>query len=234
MKKLITTILFFGSSIFVFAQSSKLVTDFKQTTVIVSDQFADCNHDHKLGNCVSIAVIKCALGQFGAIENVFKSFIKNDDGSFNVEFFDGIKVKVTTSEIDIVKQISGITPNANSKYFEDAIIIYACMCKRIYEEAQSEKKCILTFTNAVESLNSGYPTIDGSKLLGMDRTDLTLEQIKTEPNAVIWCSAHAAYISSGTQDLLGNPMPLRNNKMRNLARYSKIKGGYKLKINQKS
>jgi hypothetical protein len=231
MRTTLTIIAILTNSIFMFGQNPNLITDFKQTKVVVSESFQKCSNDKKLGNCVAIAVIKCALGQFGSIEKVYKSFRKNDNGSFDIEFYDGFKISVTPEEINIARNISGIKANDSAAFFDDAIIIYASMSKRIYEKRNEfSKKCIQSFTNAVEYLNSGFPTKNGNNLLGLDKTDLSVEESKVEPNAVIWCSAHAAYVSSGTQDLLGEAIQLKGNKMRNLARYRKIKGGYKLKV----
>lgn len=232
MKHLLFTLLISPLVIDAYSQETDLISDFKQTVVTVSPQFQKCSDDKKLGNCVAIAVIKCALGQFKSIENVYDKF-ELVNGVYKLTFVDGLNVEVLQEEVDIVKQLSGIKPVGDSKFYEDALVIYASMCKRILLNCtdyttDKECRCVISFTNAVEMLNSGFTTDEGNTLLGMQKEYIDIDGVTSESNAVIWCSAHAAYSSGGHQDLLGDRIPIVNGKMRNLARYSKIKGAYKL------
>lgn len=230
LKKIVVVFPFFIFSNVSFAQNSNLVTDFKQTQVVVSKEFQKCSKDRILGNCVAIALIKCALGQFGSLENIYKEFSKSDDGTFSITFNDNVKVQLSGNDIQLVKELSGIEPEVEGKYYESAIILYASICKRILVAKQEydSRSCIQNYKNAVELLNSGFPTKTAYKLLGFQKENIAIPELNKNENAIIWCSAHAAYASEGTQDLLGKAIPLKNKKMRNLARYSRIKGAYKL------
>ncbi len=230
MKKLISLLLIitacYSSS---FAQpgsmNQALITDFSQGLVKVSKEFQKCSGDHNLGNCATIALIKAALATFKTIDNVYSEFTRGEGGSYHMVFADGVIVDVSAAEVTMAKDLSGIK-NTGGKYYEDAIIMYASICKRILVQKE-DPGCVHNFKNAVEDINSGHSTSSVHELLGLKRKDIPVSSLATCPGAVIWCSAHAAYCSMGMQDLLGEKVPIKNGKkMRNLARYSKIKGAY--------
>lgn len=212
------------------AQNSRLITEFKQTNVVVSKEFQQCSKDDDLGNCVAIALIKCALGQYGSLDSIYSKFSTNEEGLYQITFNDGIHIQLAADEIEVVRELSGIQPIGQSEYYKNALILYASICRRILNDKQTydPRNCIQNFKNAVEYLNSGYPTKSAHKLLGMGKEVINVKELQQNENAIIWCSAHAAYASKGIQDLLGKETPLKNKKMRNLVRYSKIKGAYKL------
>lgn len=205
-----------------------LITDFYQGKVIVSEGFQNCVNDHVLGNCVAVALIKTALGEFGTVSGIYKNYSEQND-LINIEFADGIKAEINKQEIEIVQRLSGITKADDSKFYDAAIIIYASICKRVLVQKNIySAACIRDFTSAVEYINSGFPTKDAHTLLGLKKVPLPVSDLQTTQAAIVWCSAHAAYCSYAKQDLLGSKIFLKKNKMMNLKRYSRISDAYRL------
>lgn len=224
MKRLITftsMLLFCLNS---FPQTNALlIEDFRQGEVIVSESFRKCSNTVRTGNCASIALIKASLSAFGTLENIFKKIEVKD--SVMVTFNDGMLLSVSSSEIDIAKKLSGIvTKSDTSALYRSAIIIYALMAKRVLITERSS--CISNFTNAIESLNSGYHTKDIYLLLGLKKTNIDLEKVAEQRSVVIWCNTHASYASLGKQDFFGHEVDLKGKKMRDGMGYDKMSGAY--------
>lgn len=205
-----------------------MISNFFQTEVKVSNAFQNCTGDRNLGNCVAIAVIKCALGQFETKENVFTRIVPDGNGNYNIQFADSLRLTLLAKEIQTVKDSSGIQRVPDSRYYEDAVILYASMCKRILLANGHYSTCIKNFSNAMEYLNSGYSATFGAELLGLKKKPVPIDNLLLEEDALIWCSAHAAYVSCGVQDLMGREVLLKKRKMRNVARYSRIREAFKL------
>jgi len=207
-----------------------LITDFHQGKVTTTDEFGKCIEDNVPGNCVAIALIKAALAEFKTVANIYKSYTVQN-GIISIEFADGFKVTINQEEIDIVKNLAGIQHAANSVYYDSAVIIYASICKRVLLDNNifiKKRSCIKNFANAVEYINWGYPTVNAYGLLGLKQQFLDIRKLSAEPNAIIWCTAHAAYCTYGNQDLLGQPIVLHNKRMRNLKRFDRKNKAYKL------
>ncbi len=127
-----------------------------------------CYKARKEGNCVTIALVKAALGTFTTLNNIYKDFkIKGD--SFFLKFNDNVSVAISKTEIDIVKNVSGIKPEVGTVYYDSAMIIYTSICKRIYlnKVKYPDTKCIFSFRNAVDYIDCGYGTDSAPELLGI-------------------------------------------------------------------
>ena len=212
----------------------EIISDFFQGTVIIREETKKCLKDYKNGNCVAIALIKAALVQFESIENIF-SLYKEFDNQIKVTFKDSFEVSVNREEIDIVKKISGIEDKSNSVYYQTGIKLYAIICKRIYlSKEMYSTKCINSFLDAVEYLNSGYPTKKAYHLLALDRKRISPKKITSFKSVIIYSGAHASYCNYGYQDIMGTKNKIKNilgvRWMKNPRGIGgKVKGAYILK-----
>lgn len=181
----------------------EIISDFKQGTVIISNETKNCLQDYKNGNCVTIALIKAALVEFGSIENIFETY-KTLDNETTVSFKSSLSITVNQEEIKLVEQISGIIPKENSIYYKSATKLFAIIAKRIlYFNEQYSSSCIKSFKNAVEYLNSGYSTKSAHELLELKKVPIKIKHIKKKKSAIIYSNAHASYSSYGDQDIFG-------------------------------
>ncbi len=195
--------------------NEEIISDFYQGTVIVSPEMAACTKDRVHGNCVSIAIVKAALVEFESIENVFKEY-KVKGSVVYCTFQDDVSVNVSPEEIQLTKDLSGFVKTENAKYYEDGILLYALMCKRILVlKNQYADKCLNDFQDAVEFLNTGFITENGNELLALKKDDVKKKQLKSKKSAVIWTRAHAAYCSYGMQDILGKKHKIKGKWMKN-------------------
>lgn len=202
----------------------ELIGDFYQGLVKVEPDTKKCLNDYKLGNCVAIALIKCALAQFGSIENIFEDYEVIENG-YAATFSDGQNVSLYDSEIQIVKEISGIRHKVSPKYYQSALILYGLICKKIFIEKQESSRCINSFKNAVEYINAGYPTKIAPQLLGLTG-EAPKNKIQSYKAVVIWSRAHAAFASNGIQDIAGKRFFITSGKMRNMRGKGKIRGAF--------
>lgn len=190
-----------------------IIRGFYQGLVVVSDDFQKCSKDNNLGNCATIALIKCALIEFETKENIFKSYKKEND-VISCVFNDDVEVSINFSDIEIVKKLSGIKYDNSSSQYEDAIIVYALICKRVLNN-NNGTVCIKDFTNAVEYINSGYSTDGVHNLLGLKKKYVRIRDLVSYKSAIIWTGAHASYCTYGIQDILGNQHKVRFGTMKN-------------------
>lgn len=87
MKQLIFSILIFIFSFEIFAQNEtqsqiKLIDDFYQTLVDIDTTFEKCYKAEKEGNCVTISLVKAALGTFKTLNNIYKDITSHGDSFF--------------------------------------------------------------------------------------------------------------------------------------------------------
>ncbi len=228
MKHFVLTFLGLWISNILSAQKNfDIITNFSQGFVEVSDSFQECNKDHELGNCAAIALIKCALIAFESKENIFNMYETKDD-VISCTFHDEVQASVFAYEVDSVKKLSGIKGDPNNQDYNDAMIIYALICKRVLEH-KNDICCIKNFVNAVEYVNSGYATADVHELLGLKKVPIDLDKLKDYKACIIWSNAHAAYCSFGQQDILGEKYKVRFRFMKNpIGIGGRIQGGYGL------
>ncbi|NVK64250.1 MAG: hypothetical protein HWE22_06665 [Flavobacteriales bacterium] len=181
----------------------EIIGDFFQGTVIIREETKACLDDYKNGNCVTIALIKTALVQFGSIDKIFASYVKKD-GITEVLFKDGTKARISEEEKNVVRNISGIKHIDDAVYYETAIELFALIAMRVYElKSTYSEKCIHSFQHAVEFLNSGYPTEKSPELLGLARKPIKVKRLNNYKSAIIYSSAHTAYCCYGYQDQAG-------------------------------
>ncbi|WP_298517498.1 hypothetical protein [uncultured Kordia sp.] len=187
----------------------KIITDFYQTVVTIRPETKACLDDYKNGNCVTIALIKAALAQFGSIEDIFNKY-EEDFESIQVTFRDGYVLTTTVNDFEIVRHISGIEKIKDSQYYETAIKLFAIIAKRIHLQKENySEKCIHSFKHAVEYLNSGYPTGIAHKLLALDKKKIKIRKIKKYKSVIIRSGAHASYCSYGLQDIMGKAVKIK-------------------------
>lgn len=187
----------------------KIITDFYQGVVIIRPETKACLDDYKNGNCVTIALIKAALVEFESIAGIFNSF-EEIDTEIHAKFRDNFDVIVNLEEVNIVKDISGIKKIDNANYYETAIKLYAIIAKRIYLQKENyNQNCINSFMDAVEFLNSGYPTRIAYKLLALKKQKIRIKHIKNHKSVIIRSGAHASYCSYGIQDIMGETYKIR-------------------------
>jgi len=214
-----------------------IISDFYQGSVVVSKETQKCLKDNVLGNCVTIALIKSALVEFGSIEKIFTSYAESK-GTISCTFFDGLKLTVSKSEIKTVEKICGIKFKRKAKYYASAVKLYSIIAKRVLLRKDNySKKCIHNFKNAVEYLNSGFPTKKAPELLALSKKKIKRKKIKKYKSVIIWSSAHAAYCSYGGQDVAGKRKKIKNilgvRWMKNLRGIgAPVSGAYILKRSQ--
>lgn len=181
----------------------EIISDFYQGKVTVRSETKTCLDDNVLGNCVTIALIKAALVTFNGKQPIFLNY-STSNNTINVTFRDNLEVSVTTEDINMVKEISGIKPSPEAKYYEDAIELYALIAKRVYiKKDKYAPQCITDFKTAVEYLNCGFPTVRAPELLALKKTFIRKRNIRNYKSVIIRTGAHASYCSFGTQDILG-------------------------------
>ncbi|WP_397363299.1 hypothetical protein [Olleya sp. R77988] len=186
-----------------------IIEDFYQGNVIIREEIKECLDDYKNGNCVTIALIKSAIVQFGSIDAIFKSFDETNNKT-TVVFKDSFEASVNLDEINIVKNISGIIPHDNSIYYETAIKLFSIIAKRIYLTKENfSSECITDFKSAVEYLNAGYSTKKAYKLLALQKKEIKKKNIKKFKSAIIYSGAHASYCSYGYQDIFGKTYKIK-------------------------
>ncbi len=214
-----------------------IISDFYQGTVKLPKESAICMQDDTHGNCASIALIKAALIQFGSLEAIFKQY-KKEGGTITVTLRDDLELSIDENEIAITEDQAKFKNKEDSLFLDDAIILYAIMCKRILVKKTEYKhhECIKNFTNAVEYLNSGYKTENVYDILGFEKESIRRRHIKNKKSVVIWTNAHASYCTFGKQDLFGKTRSIKNvlgtRWMRNPAGgWGLIIGSYVLKEN---
>ncbi|MFK7784866.1 MAG: hypothetical protein AB8B56_07115 [Crocinitomicaceae bacterium] len=211
-----------------------IIGDFYQGLVKIREETKKCLDDYKNGNCVTIALIKAALVQFGSIDKIFSEYSVGNE-EVTVKFMDGITVSISNEEKGVVRDISGVKKKDNSEFYETGIELFAIIAKRVFLlKADFSEKCIHTFRDAVEYLNSGYPTKNAPKLLALDKQHVRKKSLNQYKSVIIYSSAHAAYCSYGNQDVAG-----RSNKVKRLLGVSwmknlrgvggKVKGAFILK-----
>jgi hypothetical protein len=190
-----------------------LVTDFRQAGAHIDQAFKACSLDTLPGNCATIALIKAALAEFGTINVIFTTFQRDADSTRCI-FRDGTRVAVGSGELATVRDSSGIAAarvSGMSTFQQDAITMYALICKRMWvlrndftDHNGSKGKCVKSYLNAVSLLNSGYPTRDAFRLLALDTVRITsFGRLATIRAAIIYSSSHAAFCSNNRQDRFG-------------------------------
>lgn len=234
---------------FIMAQeiSKQLVTAFGQSAVHISTVFESCTGDSKQGNCAAIALIKAAMGQYKTLNQIYSSFIIRGN-TFDIKFNDGVEVTVSNSDVDTAKKYSGILKLDNAAYYDSAMIIFASICQRVivnkpfFKDRYLKDKvgynntdCIKTFNDAVDYVDSGYPTVNVGDFLGLSLEPVSKSDLQTQPSLIINDRAHAAYCSYGIQDINGKSYKIKRGRMENPLRNffgiktGRITGVYKLK-----
>ncbi len=194
-----------------------LITDFSQDFVQMDPVFADCINDHEWGNCVTIGIVKCAMAEFRSIKNIYREFHVSPD-SISVIFNDGVKLSITTAEIQTAKTLAGMKHREPSAYYDSAMIVFTSICKRVLlrkEIYPDDSHCIHTFADAVKYINSGYATGSAGELLGLKLMPIEQKQFKNYAAAIVRTGAHTAYCTNGTEDFLGTSYVVTNNRMKN-------------------
>lgn len=236
MTKNIVLLLFISFHINSVAQNIEktLISDFKQGNVIVPNSFKECTGDKIIGNCVAIALIKTALAEFKSVEKVFRKMEKIGNITY-ITFYDGDTATVTLDNIRLVKDNAGILSSSDSLYYNDAVFLYACMCKKYmnyYASKHKNAKCFDSFVKCIYRINSGYTTKIAHHLLGLSWDTIPIQNIHKYSALVIYSNNHTVYCANGEQDLFGEAVFIKNGKMYNSTakRYrKKIKGAFRLK-----
>ncbi len=213
-----------------FYDAQKMITDFSQGTVVVSDKVQNCRGNEVVGNCAVIALIKTALVEFQSLEKIFKTF-EIVDGVVFAKFSDGTSVQLTKEEIDLTIRLAGLNVVPNPEYDHTAIVLYALICKRVFRlKRKYSRKCIHNFQDAIEFINCGYDTGEVYKLLALKKKEVKPEHLEKYKAVVIWNKVHASYCTYGVQDILGAEYKIRHSWMMNpLGAGGSIQGAYILK-----
>jgi hypothetical protein len=198
MKKTPLIILFVLCSIAAQAQLSRgdtlLFNSFKQDEVKVPAASG--------GNCVSIALIKTAIGTFG-LGKVFGLKTDSVKQIYQVTLRNGKVLQLSFDEVASATQKAHfflkIKTAESVAVYNYANLCFAVMCKKL----QADTNITLTYEQAVDRLNEGYVTLNIPELLGIKITrimDLSLENLKAYRNLVVWYEAHTVYYSLGYYD----------------------------------
>ena len=155
------------------------------------------------GNCVSVAAIKGAMDKYD--NQVFDKMAKTPNG-IEVTMKDGVKVKVSPSELKMAKSYSDFKGN-DQDALSYATVCYAAMAKR----AQNDGRVITSrsgmfgrrtstiggYKGALMQLNNGEVPTNGAKYLGLkhklERIDLS--EVKGK-DVLASNSAHAFFIDN--------------------------------------
>jgi len=152
----------------------------------------------KVNNCVSIALIKAAIGSFG-LEKQFTSVIKTDS-NFIFRLRNGEDIRISGQEITysilnnafIQKRMDSIS--VRIKQLADTC--FALMCKK------QQQLSNISFEAAVNKLNTGYKTADVALLLGLKFKIIaaTKKNLSRNQHLIICNFYHTAYASGGIYD----------------------------------
>ncbi|MFD2941499.1 hypothetical protein [Flavobacterium notoginsengisoli] len=157
------------------------------------------------GNCASVAIIKAAIGTFG-FENVFKSIVIDDiNQRFLVDLRDRKKTVYSLSfknykraaEMCDFEQFG--TDGSSKNILEFAKFCFAVMA----EIKRNEYRINRSYRRAVDDLNKGESTYYIHEYLGLnanDIKDISIENLSTIKNLILWNPPHAVYSSEGFYD----------------------------------
>lgn len=153
----------------------------------------------KVNNCVSIALIKAAIGTFG-LENHYK-IISKTDSVIVLRLRNGENVSLSPAEITysitsnyfVQKNIDSLSVKIKSI----ADTCFAVMCKREQQLLNN------SFEIAVRRLNAGYKTSDIAHLMGL-KFELvntnSISKLSAYKHLIIYNFYHTAYSSEGAYD----------------------------------
>ena len=149
-------------------------------------------HQTNRGNCVSTAIIKGAMDEYG--NEVFTSAERNAAGGYDVTLQDGTEVSVTREELEAAAtgaHFEGDSQEATSF----ATLCYAVMAKRAQQLGHEGSE---TYAEALRSLANGENPMDTVKFLGLQDKieEIDVDEIPDHDGVVAWGNGHAVYVDT--------------------------------------
>lgn len=157
------------------------------------------------GNCASVAVIKAAIGTLG-IDNVFKSVIVDQRNSryiIDLRDEDAAMYHLSFGDYEVGARGSAFELTGNDtisrELFEFARFCFAVMAEVKRKEYRINRK----YTRAVADLNKGESAYYIHSYLGLKATDVkdvSILNLSSLKNLIVWNNPHAVYSSEGVYD----------------------------------
>lgn len=157
------------------------------------------------GNCASIAIIKSAIGTYG-FDNVFKSIIVD---AANKRYIIDLRDEDTTvytlsfANYEHACKKSSFILKGDDQSSKD-ILEFANFCFAVMAEVKrNEYRINKSFERAINDLNKGESAVDIHAYLGLTPTkvkDVSIQNLSTLKNLIIWNPPHAVYASEGYYD----------------------------------
>lgn len=192
VKHLTILLLLFECSFFAYAQSGE------SNTVAANELIAAFKQGRDRNNCAAIALIKAAMGTFGA-NQVFHR-VASSDSHFDFVLRNKDTVRLSPAELKYAIAQNGFQQGrspSSERLKKVADTCFAIMCKR---------KALLhnnLYDAAVIQLNNGYKTRDIAVLLGLRFKAvpaISPRKLAPHPHLVIYNYYHAAYAAYGYYD----------------------------------
>lgn len=157
------------------------------------------------GNCASVAVIKAAIGTFG-FDNIFKSIVidnkneryiidlKDDDKTVYSLYFEDYKLGAEKSAFELFGN-----DEISKDIFEFAKFCYAVLAEVKRWDYRHNNR----YARAINDLNKGEATEYIHEYLGLTATkvkDISIKNLSTLNNLLLWNGPHAVYSSEGVYD----------------------------------
>lgn len=164
----------------------------------------------KRGNCVSIAVIKAAIGTYG-LDGVFKNVDITDEGNYQIEMKDSFKLTLRKHEINKAAKYSRFLKGESEDIREKAYFYFAAMAKRVLVEGKIDVfSARNTLRNALRSLNNGENYLEGVEWLGLlnNYKKVSKTEINNYKHIIGVSAKHCYYISEGFIDNYGKPIEM--------------------------
>ncbi len=170
----------------------------------------------KRGNCVSIAVIKAAIDQYG-LYDVFKGIIKDQD-KYMITMKDGFETVLRDHEIEKASRYSKFIKGSDDQILSQAHFYFAAMAKRVYVEGEIDVFLGKhTLRGALRSLNNGENYLEGIKWLGLTNHFRVIQksELQNHKNVIAASKEHCFFIENGEYiDNYGTPMKITNSNTR--------------------
>ncbi len=151
------------------------------------------------GNCVSIGVIKAAIGTFG-IDKVFTSITVSDNISVGLR--SGELVVLTKEEMKLAIDSAGFVLK-NKDAVSVRIKNYADTCFAVMSKHLQNMLHYQTFVKAIHDLNNGYTTAEIDTVIGLKFQEVKphkTKKLSSYKNLVIYNTYHTIFASDGFYD----------------------------------
>jgi hypothetical protein len=193
-----------------------LISGFSQGSVTLNPVFNQCLQATKWGNCVTVATIKAAIGEFKTVKNIYNS-LDTAGGLIYITFNDEVKITLSQDELKQAANLCSFNHQPNYPKYDSVVMVYASICKRALADKAfyADGHCLNTFSDAANFINSGYYTYQAYELLGLQLVPVDKTEIWNLESAIIQGRYHTTFCSYGYEDILGGNYRIVLYRMKN-------------------